>query len=65
MASAADAITYDRKKKKSKVNPYTAAYIANGIRGNNDIGDTIRLGTILDATGAYDNEPKNRYAWRI
>lgn len=64
-ASALDVMTYDRKKKKSQVNPYTAAYLANSINCNDDIGDAMRLGYILDATGAYSSEDRNRYAWRL
>lgn len=84
-AATLDYIAYKRRQKncgkRAKIDPYAVTGVAMGMGKLNNTGDIIRLGGMLGAMGAFDDDDSsweysgvgssfqkplnNRYAWRL
>ena len=79
-AATLDYVAYKRRQKrggsKTKIDPYAAAGAAYGMGLIDDTEDLIKLGGMLGAMGAFDDDDKgsytpaptnnrNKYAWRM
>ena len=79
-AATLDYVAYKRRQKrggsKTKIDPYAAAGAAYGMGLIDDTEDLIKLGGVLGAMGAFDDDDngsytpaptnnRNKYAWRM